>query len=60
MSNTTDYLLRVRAPAGADDPQGIRRLRAALKRLGRGYGLRVVEVRPAADANQNGGEHDEH
>ena len=38
-----DYLLRVRPPAEADSAT-TRRIRRALKALGRQYGLRVVEI----------------
>jgi hypothetical protein len=34
-------------PSWGGESDGIRRLRAMLKRLGRGYGLRCVDVRPA-------------
>ena len=42
-----EFHLRLRCPHDASDPGGIRRLRAALKRLLRSYGLKALEVRPA-------------
>lgn len=36
------YVLHLRPEPQADDPDGTRRLRAALKRLLRSYGLRCV------------------
>jgi hypothetical protein len=39
------YIVTLEAPHWVDEADGIRRLRAMLKRLGRGYGLHCVEVR---------------
>jgi hypothetical protein len=41
-----EYQLTLRARSQRDDPEGIRRLRLALKRLLRGYGLTCVSVEP--------------
>ncbi len=49
MSSRPEFVVKLRAPADPTDPGGIRRLRAALKRLGRGYGLRCVAITPAID-----------
>jgi len=38
------YILRLRPLPQADDPDGIRRLRAALKALLRSFGLRCVAI----------------
>ena len=46
-SNHPEYTLRLRVPADATDQDGTRRLRAALKRLLRSYGLRCIAVEPA-------------
>ena len=46
-----EFALRLRCPADPSDPEGIRRLRAALKRLWRSYGLRALECRPVAPSN---------
>lgn len=43
------YSVILETPAWGDNADGIRRLRAMLKRLGRGYGLRCVEVKPASE-----------
>ena len=44
--NHPEYTIRLRCQHDPTDPDGIRRLRAALKRLLRGYGLRCLECRP--------------
>lgn len=41
------FTVTLEAPRWPTDAAGIRRLRAMLKRLGRGYGLRCVDMRPA-------------
>jgi hypothetical protein len=43
------YTLVLKPLNQADDPRGIRRLRAALKNLLRGYRLRVLSVHPTPD-----------
>ncbi len=48
MRHPAEFLLRLRATADPSDQDGTRRLRAALKRLLRGYGLRAVEVQRVA------------
>jgi hypothetical protein len=45
--NHPEFVLRLRAPVDPTDPDGTRRLRAALKRMLRSYGLRALEVRRA-------------
>jgi len=40
------YSLQLALTPRADDPGGYRRLRMALKALGRRFGIRCVEVRP--------------
>ena len=47
MTDHPEFLVKLRAPIDATDQAGTRRLRAALKRLWRGYGLRAVEIRRA-------------
>lgn len=44
---TRRYILILEAPSWADEAGAVRLLRAMLKRLARGYGLRCVEARPA-------------
>ncbi|WP_152098008.1 hypothetical protein [Lacipirellula parvula] len=41
------YQLTLEAKPQADDPDGARRVRMALKRLLRSFGLRCVKVEPA-------------
>ena len=41
------FIVTLQAPPWASDAAGIRQLRRLLKKLGRGYGLRCVAVRPA-------------
>lgn len=43
------YVLVVKPFPQEDDPQGIRRLRMALKRLLRNHGLRVLQCTPEVD-----------
>jgi hypothetical protein len=43
--NGQRYIVTLEAPHWGDEADGIRRLRAMLKRLGRGYGLHCIEVR---------------
>lgn len=40
----TIYLITVNAPPNTSDPDGTRRLRLALKRMLRSYGLRCVDI----------------
>ena len=52
-----DFVLRLRAlprPADATDPDAIRRLRAALKQLGRTFGFSVIECRPVDEGRHDG------
>lgn len=46
------YTLMIRPRRDDDDPGGIRRLRALLKRIVRGYGFRVVGVQPLRDGTE--------
>lgn len=45
MTETMEYVIRLRPQPRTDDGAGIRGLRRLLKRLLRGYGRRCVEVR---------------
>ena len=47
--NHPEYTIRLRCQHDPTDPDGIRRLRAALKRLLRGYGLRCIAVEPVVE-----------
>jgi hypothetical protein len=49
MSSGRRYNVILETPHWGDEADGIRRLRAMLKRLGRGYGLRCVDVQPVED-----------
>ena len=53
MKDHPEFHLRLRCPADPTDPGGYRRLRAALKRLLRSYGLRALEVRAAEEDTQS-------
>lgn len=46
MSKGRCYTLTVETPHWGDEADSIRRLRALLKRLGRGYGVRCVDAKP--------------
>lgn len=46
MIKTRTYTVVLRAVPQADDPQGLRRLRHALKALLRSFGLRCLSVAP--------------
>jgi hypothetical protein len=53
------YELRLRPLPDPGDPAGYRRVRALLKRMLRGYGLRVVSIRPGNGkqaSNNDGGD----
>ena len=62
MHNGRRYTVTLETPHWGDEADGIRRLRAMLKRLGRGYGLRCLELQPVeesaattnSDKDQNG------
>ncbi|WP_428306751.1 hypothetical protein [Lacipirellula sp.] len=43
----TTYHLTLEAKPQADDPDGVRRVRMALKKLLRSFGLKCVRVEPA-------------
>ncbi len=43
-----EYDLRLRFATSADDPAGLRRLRAFLKAALRSYGIRCVRIQPAS------------
>ncbi len=47
MSNSRHYVVTLETPSWGDEADGVRRLRAMLKRLARGYGLRCVSAEPA-------------
>jgi hypothetical protein len=47
MPKSHRYAVVLETPSWGDEADHVRRLRAMLKRLGRGYGLRCVEVKPA-------------
>jgi hypothetical protein len=47
MSSGRRYTVILETPHWGDEADSIRRLRAMLKRLGRGYGVRCVDARPA-------------
>jgi len=47
------YQLTLEVPRGTDDAEAVRLLRAALKRLWRGYGLRCVRAERADDRTPN-------
>jgi hypothetical protein len=49
----TRYTLTIEADARPDDPEAVRALRAALKRMLRGYGWRCVTVRPVEPTPQD-------
>ncbi len=53
MIGRPEYIVKLRCPVDVSDQDGTRRLRAALKRLSRSYGLRAVEVRPVAPSGAN-------
>ena len=53
MPNAQRYTVILEAPPWSDQPDGLRHLRAMLKRLGRGYGLACVDVRPAESSPTN-------
>ena len=42
MTNGRRYTVTLETPSWGDEADGMRRLQAMLKRLGRGYGLRCV------------------
>jgi hypothetical protein len=46
MPKSHRYAVVLESPSWGDEADHVRRLRAMLKRLGRGYGLRCVELRP--------------
>ena len=49
-----EFILRIRAPARDDEFAMNRRLRAALKSLGRRFDFTVVECRPAEKPKADG------
>ena len=53
MKDHPEFILKLRAPADPTDRDGIRRLRAALKRLWRSYSLKALEVRPVEEDIQS-------
>lgn len=53
MIGRPEFVLRLAAKPDVSDQDGTRRLRGALKRLLRGYGLRCVECRPVATTGAN-------
>jgi hypothetical protein len=53
MSKPT-YILKLTPLPRADDPEGVRRLRRALKWLLRSCGLRCTSIEPALTENETG------
>jgi hypothetical protein len=47
MKTGARYTVILETPSWGDEADGIRRMRAMLKRIGRGYGLRCIDVKPA-------------
>jgi hypothetical protein len=53
MIGRPEFVLRLRAPADPSDVDGIRRLRRALKKLWRAYGLKALECRPVEEDSES-------